>query len=115
MVKARGSEMTTRNPRLILNGKKAKLPGIREPVEQVSRDGHNVDVRVTWERGHAAQIAAEAIDDGVEFIVAGGGYGTVHEFVNGIFPDGEHMVARSLRFGILKRRLPFDLPAGLPS
>lgn len=61
------------------------MPGIREAVEQVCNDGHAVDVRVTWEGGDAGRFAAEAIEDGVGTIVAGGGDGTVNEIVNGIF------------------------------
>ncbi len=77
--------MTTRTLRLILNGKKSALPGIREAVERVRRDGHAVDVRVTWEAGDGARYASEALRDDVDVILAGGGDGTVNEVVNGIF------------------------------
>lgn len=70
--------------RIILNGKKAGLPGVREAVQQLRAEGHRVDVRVTWEGGDAARLAAEALDDDVDVIVAGGGDGTVNEVVNGI-------------------------------
>ena len=81
--------MPQRTIRLILNGKKAGLPGVRQAVEQVRRDGHAVDVRVTWEGGDAIRFAAEAIEDAVDIIVAGGGDGTVNEIVNGIFAATE--------------------------
>lgn len=77
--------MTVRSLRLVLNGKKAGLPAIREAVHKVRADGHTVDVRVTWEAGDGARLAAEALDDDVDVIVAGGGDGTVNELVNGIF------------------------------
>lgn len=77
--------MPQRTLRLILNGKKAGLPGVRQAVEHVRKDGHSVDVRVTWESGDANRFAAEALDDDVDVIVAGGGDGTVNEIVNGIF------------------------------
>ena len=77
--------MSSRHLRLVLNGKKADLPGIREAVDAVRKDGHKVDVRVTWEAGDASLIAAEAIDHGVDVIVACGGDGTVNEVVNGVF------------------------------
>ena len=77
--------MSKRSVRLILNGKKAGLPGVREAVQKVRKDGHEIDVRVTWEQGDAARFAGEAIEQGVEVIVAGGGDGTVNEVVNGIF------------------------------
>ena len=69
---------------MILNGKKAALPTIREAVKHVRERGHSVDVRVTWEGGDAGRFAAEALTDGVDVIVAGGGDGTVNEVVNGI-------------------------------
>jgi lipid kinase YegS len=77
--------MTAKSLRLILNGKKAGLPAIREAVHKVRADGHAVDVRVTWEAGDGARLAAEALEDDVDVIVAGGGDGTVNELVNGIF------------------------------
>ncbi len=76
--------MKTRTLRLILNGKKSALPGIREAVDQVRRLGHMVDVRVTWEAGDGARYAAEGLRDRADVIVAGGGDGTVNEVVNGI-------------------------------
>ena len=77
--------MSSRHLRLVLNGKKADSPGIREAVDAVRKDGHTVDVRVTWEVGDGSLIAAEALDHGVDVIVACGGDGTLHEVVNGIF------------------------------
>lgn len=77
--------MSKRSLRLILNGKKAGLPEARAAIEKVRKDGHEVDVRVTWEAGDAARFAAEALEQDVEVIVAGGGDGTVNEVVNGIF------------------------------
>ncbi len=77
--------MKSRSLRIILNGKKADLPGIRQAVAAVRKDGHKVGVRVTWEAGDAACFAAEALEDDIDVIVAGGGDGTVNEVVNGIF------------------------------
>lgn len=76
--------MPRRSLRLILNGKKAGRPEIRRAVDLVRKDGHLVDVRVTWEGGDARRFAAEALGDGVDVIVAGGGDGTVNEVVNGM-------------------------------
>ena len=81
--------MTHRRLRLILNGKKAGLPQVRQAVAAVRKDGHEVDVRVTWEGGDAGRFAAEALDDDVDVIVAGGGDGTVNEVINGIFMQTE--------------------------
>ena len=77
--------MKSRRLRVILNGKKAGEPLIRRAVTAVRDEGHDVDVRVTWEAGDAARYAAEALDHDIDVIVAGGGDGTVNEVVNGIF------------------------------
>ena len=81
--------MAHRSLRVILNGKKSGLPQVRRAIEEVRKDGHSVEVRVTWEAGDANRFAAEALDDDVDVIVAGGGDGTVNEVVNGIFDANE--------------------------
>ncbi|MEA3274600.1 MAG: lipid kinase YegS [Pseudomonadota bacterium] len=75
--------------RLILNGKVASEPLVREAVAQVRRMGHVVEVSVTWESGDAARFAEEARKEGLDLIVAGGGDGTLNEVVNGLLAGGE--------------------------
>jgi lipid kinase YegS len=70
--------------RLILNGKKADRPDVRAAVEAVRAAGHDLEVRVTWERGDAARFVAEAARDGVPRVIAGGGDGSVNEAANGL-------------------------------
>ena len=53
------------HPRLILNGKKADRPDVRAAVAALRMAGHDLDVRVTWERGDAGRMVAEAADAGV--------------------------------------------------
>ena len=65
--------------RLIVNGKAAGAPALREAVATRRDRGVDVAVRVTWEHGDATRYAGEAIDDGVDCIVAGGGDGTLGE------------------------------------
>ena len=48
-------------------------------------EGQKIDVRVTWEGGDAQRFAAEAVQDGIDRVIAGGGDGTVFEVVNGLF------------------------------
>ncbi len=43
-----------------------------------------LEVLTTGYRGHAAEATAEAVQDGVELVVAHGGDGTVNEVVNGL-------------------------------
>jgi lipid kinase YegS len=74
----------SRMMRLIINGKSAGDPVLRSAVGQLRDAGHKLDVRVTWEGGDAARYAAEAVDSGVDVIIAGGGDGTVNEVVGGV-------------------------------
>lgn len=71
-------------PRLILNGKKAGRPDVRQAVDHVRRAGHPLEVRVTWERGDAGRLVAEAARDGVDLVIAGGGDGSVNETAAGL-------------------------------
>lgn len=70
--------------RLILNGKSAQLPGVREAVIARRAAGGDLEVRVTWEAGDAARLAEEAAREGVDRVIAGGGDGTINEVVNGL-------------------------------
>lgn len=65
--------------RLILNGKSAGEEPVRAAVAALREAGVRLDVRVTWEAGDAERYVAEAIADGVDTIVAGGGDGTLSE------------------------------------
>ncbi|RLE32248.1 MAG: lipid kinase YegS [Acidobacteria bacterium] len=70
--------------RVILNGKGAANPQVRAAVNRIRDEGQPMEVRCTWEGGDAAHFAQEAIGDGIEVLVAGGGDGTIHEVVNGL-------------------------------
>jgi lipid kinase YegS len=70
--------------RLILNGKKADRPDVRAAVAAIRAAGHPLEVRVTWERGDAARLVAEAVADGVTRVIAGGGDGSVNEVAAGL-------------------------------
>lgn len=71
----------TRAPRwrVILNGKSAGDPALRDAVQVFRREGVEVEVRVTWEPGDAERYVAEGIDDGIETVIAAGGDGTLSE------------------------------------
>lgn len=74
--------------RLILNGKSAGDPAVREAVGAMRAAGMRLDVRVTWERGDETRYVDEAIADGVSTLVAGGGDGTLGAIVNGLLRHG---------------------------
>ena len=69
---------------LILHGARADQTPLRHLVEWVREKGHNVRVRVTWEKGDAEMLAREAAAAGADVIVAVGGDGTVNEVINGL-------------------------------
>ena len=64
---------------LILNGKGAGNPQLREAITQLRDEGVEIHVRVTWEKGDAARYLAEARQLGVATVIAGGGDGTINE------------------------------------
>ena len=70
--------------RVILNGKGTANPQVRAGINRIRDEGQPLEVRCTWEGGDAARLATEAMDDGIDILVAGGGDGTIHEVVNGL-------------------------------
>jgi lipid kinase YegS len=64
---------------LILNGKSAGDDAVRDAVDAMRERGVALDVRVTWEAGDAERHVAEAIERGVDTVIAGGGDGTLSE------------------------------------
>jgi len=69
--------------RIILNGKKAGLEPVRQAIF-AAREHGEVEVRVTWEGGDAARLVKEAVNEGCQRLVAGGGDGSVNEIVNAL-------------------------------
>src|SRR5271169_5709468 len=80
------------NIRIILHGKAAGDARLRTAVHALRKDGHGVEVRVTWEPGDAARLTAEAVAEahrgGIDCIVAGGGDGTINEVFAAAHADG---------------------------
>ncbi len=69
---------------LILNGKGAGNPQLREAITQLRDEGVEIHVRVTWEKGDAARYLEEACQLGVATVIAGGGDGTINEVATAI-------------------------------
>ena len=75
---------TSKHFAFIIHGARAELPALRHLVSWVREKGHCIEPRVTWERGDASRLAAEAAQRGVDAVVAVGGDGTVNEVANGL-------------------------------
>ena len=69
---------------LIVHGKAAGSPELREAVAAVRGKGHKVQVHPTWEEGDAARLAQQAVFHAADIIVAGGGDGTLNEVAFGL-------------------------------
>lgn len=78
--------------RLVLHGERSDRQDVREVVSALRDEGHEVDVRVTWEAGQAALFAAEAAAD-FDVVVAAGGDGTVSEVAGGLIQAGDASAA----------------------
>jgi len=69
--------------RIILHGKAGNDVRLRAAVDALRKDGHVVEVRVTWEAGDAARLTGEAVAEAglrkIDCIVGGGGDGTINE------------------------------------
>jgi diacylglycerol kinase (ATP) len=73
--------------RLIANpraGRGAVATDLAALTRELSTRGVEFDVVETTERGHATRAAREALSEGVAYLAAVGGDGTVHEVANGM-------------------------------
>jgi len=67
---------------IILNGKKAGMPTVRDAIATFRKEVEEVQVRVTYEYGDVERFMHEAIEHGVKRLIIGGGDGSVNEMVN---------------------------------
>jgi len=95
--------------RISLNGKGAGNPQVRAAINRIREEGQPLEVRCTWEGGDAARFAQEALNDGVDLLIAGGGDGTVNEIVNGLLEVDQ---APKMALGILPLGTANDLARG---
>jgi lipid kinase YegS len=98
-----------RSLRIVLNGKGAESSLVREAVKHCRELGHDVQVRVTWESGQAADFAEEAARAGFDVVVAAGGDGTVNEVAAGVLRAGD---AATTAIGIIPLGTANDFATG---
>ncbi len=88
--------------RLIVNPRSGRgavgktLPALTEAMRA---RGLEFDIVETTRAHHASEAAAQSLRDGVRYVVAVGGDGTVHEVVNGMF-DGTTPIAPDAVLGV---------------
>ena len=74
---------------LVVNPKAtATTRGVRDVLAHALGSEIKLDVAHTQARGHATSLARQAVDDGLDVVVALGGDGTVNEVVNGLLATG---------------------------
>ncbi len=94
-------------------GKSSRLKHLEEARKILAASGIDADLRPTSAPGHAGEIAARAISEGSQLIIACGGDGTLNEIVNGmprskvpiaLLPAGTaNVLAKELR-------IPWNIP-----
>jgi len=101
--------------RLIVHGKAAGRPELREAVAAARDKGHTVHVHPTWEAGDAARFSQQSVLDGADVVVAGGGDGTINEVALGMLTASPVPAGRpSLGIVPLGTANDFARSAGIP-
>jgi lipid kinase YegS len=100
-----------RSLRIVLHGHHADREDIRTAVQMLRSTGHDVDVRATWETGHARAFTSEVART-VDVVVAAGGDGTVSEVAEGLV--GTEDASAALAVLPLGTANDFATAAGIP-
>jgi lipid kinase YegS len=83
------TKVGSKRVRLILNGKVAGNDVLRATIARQRDAGHRIEVRVTWEKGHARQFVSGT--DKVDLLIAAGGDGTLNEVLHGLMDLSKDM------------------------
>jgi len=67
---------------IILNGKKASMPSVRDAISSIRKEVENIEVRVTYEYGDVERFMLQAVQSGAKRLIIGGGDGSVNEMVD---------------------------------
>lgn len=71
--------------RIILHAKVAMDEAVRTAVKRLREEGHDIEVRVTWEPSDTEKFAREAVlSHEIDVLVAGGGDGTLNAVVTAV-------------------------------
>lgn len=86
---------------IILNGKKAGIESVRTAIATFRKEADDVQVRVTYEYGDVERFMQEAVQNGTERLIIGGGDGSVNEAVDALakLPRDERPILAILPLG----------------
>ncbi|MFW2405998.1 MAG: lipid kinase YegS [Gammaproteobacteria bacterium] len=79
--------MTEKNY-LILHRKSANEERVKEAIKTVQKEGFDLRVLVPFNKKEKPRIVQQALDEGAERIIAGGGDGTINGVANALIGDG---------------------------
>ena len=69
---------------IMVNGKSAADEPLRQAIYRLRDEGHQIDVRVTWEQGDISRFLEEASVLQIDTVIAAGGDGTVNELATAL-------------------------------
>lgn len=72
---------------VILNPRAGNSEAVRESLRRAASGQNGMEVRETSEAGMARELAARAVQEGFDRVVAAGGDGTLNGVLNGLAPD----------------------------
>jgi YegS/Rv2252/BmrU family lipid kinase len=104
--------------KIILNPVAGRGRGARVEPElrrYLEAEGFGFDLVRTARRGHASELAEQAVRDGFELVVAAGGDGTAHEVVNGLMTTSGGREAGTLGIIPIGSGSDFAHTAGVPT
>ncbi len=73
----------------VLHRKSANEEYIKEAVKTVRKEGHDFRVLVPFNKAEKPRIVREALEQGAERIIAGGGDGTINAVANALVGKGK--------------------------
>jgi diacylglycerol kinase (ATP) len=84
----------------VRSGRGRVVKHLSEVRGELDRRNLDYNVALTERRGHASELARDALERGVKLLVAMGGDGTIHEVVNGMI-DGDRAVTPDAALGVI--------------
>ena len=99
---------------LVLHRKSANEEKVKAAVNAVKAKGIKLRVRIPWNKKDKPRVVREALKDGADRIVAGGGDGTINAVVNALVGKGKKKPKASMGILPLGTANDFARGCGLP-